>query len=954
LATRRERVVLELQDEFTTGMARAAAAAALLNRELDSLSKDSVRTRRSISDIDRPIQDVGRSAGRAGSDLDRMSGRMRILADVTAILGPGLVGVGAVGVPAIAGLAAQLGFAVTAAGTAVVAFQGVGDALTALNKAGLDPTQANLEKAQVALERLSPAAQEFVAHLGTMLPELRRLRDVASEGLFPGLTEGLDAMESALPHVQGLLAAVSTELGNIAGDTGESLASERWTPFLDFIAQEAPSALGQMADAAGNTAHAVAELWMATDPINDDFSQWLVNATEDLDRWASGLSETQGFADFMAYLDQTGPKVAAAFGAIANAALQIVEAAAPLSGPVLDGVKALADVISAIADSDLGTPLFTAVAALALFNRTMAITKSVGNTTFVGLLTGQTKASAGFRRLTADLALLNRQASITRLPGKGFVGPLTEAQTALGRVKGRVSELGKGAALLGGLAVAGTGAADSIGLTNTASLALMGTIAGPWGAAMGAGAGAMLDITAATKGFNESMREANDLAKTTNRSAIEAKIEELKRQRKDLTDVTGFKDFFSDAASNATGRGQFTGSSAVDRIDSKLKKLQDQLKVTKAEAAEGFSTDGFEATAEGIDDATSSTQDFLNKLQELSDVLAGRASFRGFEQAIDDFTERQKKRAQVLADIRSEEADFAGSVAGIDRDIAAARKKGDKSRVADLEAQRAREVEAHKERLANLREEGAALKNSLDIGTQAGRDTQAALDNIASTALAVAKTLDPIARAEFLAGARVEFVKAAKAAGLTRDEAQKLADKVLGLSAVKGQPKIVIDANGAWRVISETERRLARMRDGQLKINVVTNFPQGKKNQADFIDIHGGTADGGTIQGSRYPYGDKVLVPLAPGEEVITNRNGEADRWRPLLKRINAGLANGGTVPFSTAASMSVGIDYDRLAQAMAAARPMYGDVHVSGDPTTWRRQMENDRRAVALGGVPR
>lgn len=57
-----------------------------------------------------------------------------------------------------------------------------------------------------------------------------------------------------------------------------------------------------------------------------------------------------------------------------------------------------------------------------------------------------------------------------------------------------------------------------------------------------------------------------------------------------------------------------------------------------------------------------------------------------------------------------------------------------------------------------------------------------------------------------------------------------------------------------------------------------------------------GHAEGGTIPGVRWPYGDKMLTPTAPGEEVISNRHGQADRWRPFLKRINAGLADGGTV----------------------------------------------------------
>ena len=67
---------------------------------------------------------------------------------------------------------------------------------------------------------------------------------------------------------------------------------------------------------------------------------------------------------------------------------------------------------------------------------------------------------------------------------------------------------------------------------------------------------------------------------------------------------------------------------------------------------------------------------------------------------------------------------------------------------------------------------------------------------------------------------------------------------------------------------------------------------------------------GGTIPGQRHPYGDRVKALLAPGEEVISNRYGQADRNRELLKAINANrYAEGGTVGrgVSVAASVNVG-----------------------------------------------
>jgi hypothetical protein len=63
--------------------------------------------------------------------------------------------------------------------------------------------------------------------------------------------------------------------------------------------------------------------------------------------------------------------------------------------------------------------------------------------------------------------------------------------------------------------------------------------------------------------------------------------------------------------------------------------------------------------------------------------------------------------------------------------------------------------------------------------------------------------------------------------------------------------------------------------------NAISKRPQvaDAQAQADGGTIHHAAA-GWTVSGPRDPYGDKVLAYLAPGEEVITNRHGEADRFR--------------------------------------------------------------------------
>jgi hypothetical protein len=94
----------------------------------------------------------------------------------------------------------------------------------------------------------------------------------------------------------------------------------------------------------------------------------------------------------------------------------------------------------------------------------------------------------------------------------------TQALTAVeakrqATVRAGLVQLGKGAALVGGLAVAQTGLAESTGLSNTASFALMGTIAGPWGTAVGAGIGLVTDLAAANHDLEDAVRRADEALK---------------------------------------------------------------------------------------------------------------------------------------------------------------------------------------------------------------------------------------------------------------------------------------------------------------------------------------------------------------------------------------------------------------------------------------------------------
>ncbi|RNL66238.1 hypothetical protein EFK50_01020 [Nocardioides marmoriginsengisoli] len=834
-------MVLELEDQFTAPIIRAAAATELLNKRLDGLSHEAVQSSKATRDLDRDVDGVGKTSRRTEKDIDRLSGRLRILAEVAAILGPAFVPIGAVAVPAVTGLASALGFAAFGAGTAVLAFQGVGDALKAVNKAALEPTTANLTAAREAMAQISPEARRFVRELRSMVPELKELRDLAATGLFPGLTEGLDGLEGALPRVERIVSAISTELGTIAGDAGQSLGSDRWAPFLDFVAVEGPSALADFATAAGNTAHALAGLGMSTTPLNQDFSRWLIEATADLDRWANGLGQTEGFAEFLAYVEETGPQVADTLGALGDAALQIVEAAAPLGGPVLQGLEAVANVLSAIADSDLGTPIFAGLAALSLYNRALKVTASLQ----ASALGQKYLPEGGFSgsTLKSQIPTMQQFGTVAYRVGQSSKYASDETLKARESVRTFGATAGRSVAPLAGLAVASTGAADKIGLTNTVSLALAGTMAGPWGAALGAGAGFLLDAKASSDSFAASLREIDRAITSGNLDTLQAQLAAANKELDDAQHHDGLGDTLSDIF-NGDWRSKATFipvvggwisslggvETAADRAQEKIDRINTGTNLARANAQADLLAAGFKATAAGIDTASMSVDQFTASLERAYNAINSFDAATSYAAAVDDFTKGLKDNGRTL-----------------------------------------------------------------DINTEKGRANRDGLTRIAKEALELSKTLTGQEKFTFMDQARDDFIKAQIAAGKSRAAAKAFADQVGLVNQAKGVAKIDLNKVAAERKLATFSVALDGFVRKKRTIHVGLNVdkPSGK---FDILGNLGESADGTTVPKTGLPYADRHLYLLADGEEVVSNRHGQADRHRGLLKAINDGrLADGGT-----------------------------------------------------------
>lgn len=784
MATRNERVVLELEDRFTSGMARAAAATTILDKSLHDLDGSSTGARTSLGDFNKEADRTAPVLTKASREIDRYSGRVRLLTEAAVALGPGLVTIGAAAVPAISAMAAGLGAAAGAVGTAALAFNGFGDALTALDEYRLEPTTDNLEKMRAALDELGPAGADFARYIQSIRPALDDLQNTARSGLFPGLQAGIEALLPLLPQVERIVGEIATTMGDLGADAGEALASDRFSEFFTYLDNEAAPILDSFARSTGNVIEGLASLMVAFNPLTQDFTSGMESMTRSFADWADGLAETDGFRDFVAYVRESGPQVVELIGALSGAFVALLQAAAPVGAVVVPAITALARAFEAIASSPIGQPLVAAAAG------------------FIAVSRASTLASAGVARFNAAAATTG---------GVGLAPKLIGIAAAFGIVGNELAKLNGSKVDLSELegdldAIASGGGADTLDHI-TESIKMLGDVL-PDG----------FELLTAFGLFGNTPR---DNAAEYIRSVDQALAEMVAAGNGEKA-----AEVFNKIMAAATGMAEGTSFSPSMGLGKQFEAYGASLEAAAASADAGVgANERWVRSAQGAGGAARLTRTEINGLtaameEQRTEALAAFDAVTQYGQALADAREQAKK-----------------SNAGLDSTT----EKGRENR----------------EALSQL---AAAWNNQSDaVRNNVGRWREA----------------------------RQAFVQTATDMGVPIKKARELADSLMEIPRQR-VVQVSVQAGQAFDAVSSLNFALSQLRDKTVNVSLMYRRAG--------IDVATGSADGGTVPKTGRPYADRHPYLLADGEEVISNRYGQADRHRSLLKAINAGrLADGGT-----------------------------------------------------------
>ena len=893
MATRRERVILELEDNFTTGMARAAAETALLNRELKNLNGTPIKTAardldnvgKSADQASKDVEKVGKSSDQSGKEVDRLSGRLRLFTDAALTIGPALIPIGAVAVPAIVGLAAGFGAAAGAAGVAVLAFKGVGDALKSLDAYNLEPTQANLEKMQAAMDKVGPAGADFVRFLDSIEPQLSALQNTAREGMFPGVERGIEDVLTLLPQVQKIIANVSVEMGNLAKEAGLGLSGDGFAAFFDYLQADAAPTLAAFAHTIGNVAEGFANLFVAFAPLTRDFSSGMESMSRSFADWAAGLSQTRGFQDFVDYIRESGPQVIEFLGAMSSAFVGIIKAAAPVGQAVLPVLTSLAKVLGALADSSIGKPLFTAAAALITFNRAASLFKDGGALAKIPGLAQS--AGSGLSTLASDFSLLGTTAMTAGAKSEREMARIAESTK---RANMAMSSVGKGitfAAVISG-----------IGLVNAA--------------------------------FNqlETRVDGADLNRNLDAFARGDSVENLNNLGEAVRNFNSAGDRFNDVAGgiltfNMDDSTWEKAKSDIDQVDQALAQMVESGNAREAEAA--FARIADQAKAQGV-----SMGDVNNSFDAYNTAL------KNAQPSIDAAAKAQARSASAAAFATINTDRYRGAVggAGIAAGITATKVRGlvsamKEERSAALGAFDAETQwrQALKDAQAQAAKNNAGLKGNSDAALQ----NRAMISQLAAAwnnqSDAVRNNVSRFKQA------KASFIQTAEAMGVPRKAAIELANSLLDIPNQRVIDVAMTGDEAALSAIASIKSQLASIPRTVRTDYYVNQVNSVNKRAAGSYDTGGYTGDGGKHEIAGVVHRGEVVIP-----QDLVRRD-----WSLLKARYGTlpGFADGGFVqpqrmPSSRSSRMQVDIGPVHLSGTL---RGESGPVRVEGIARAVARQ---------------
>ena len=298
------------------------------------------------------------SLDQLASSATRASGQVRGVTAAILAVGPALVPLVAVGTAG----ALALGAGFLAAGAGVAAFGGViysvykpvTDALDkmktqqdAFNRAVTDKQRATaLAKEEAIWNSLTASQQRAAQGISQLQSAWQKLVDTMTNSTLDVTGRALSMLASAIPALTPMLMDMTVQFDGLLTSLEASVQSPFWQRFLANMSEIAGPMAASLVRSFGNIITGIAGILSAFLPMSSQVTFGLEDLTARFSRWGQELGSSPGFRAFTAYVLEAWPIVRSTIRAVADAFVELIQAAAPIGESILKSIRGVAQAIA--------------------------------------------------------------------------------------------------------------------------------------------------------------------------------------------------------------------------------------------------------------------------------------------------------------------------------------------------------------------------------------------------------------------------------------------------------------------------------------------------------------------------------------------------------------------------------------------------------------------------------
>lgn len=361
---------LAMKDNLTAPMRAAIHAIRKLRGEADDADD-------SINNLNRSLEGSNVALGVVTSGFS----------GATAAIAPLVAGAGALGASLVAAGAGVAAYGIVAK----TALTGIFDASEEVAK-----LEEKIAQADSAKERIA-AQKELAAVYADMSQEqrgaLKNLQEFKGfwedftkqfeKPIFNAFSEGLKGAQSVMTALKPTIDGVSQVVVKLMQDFNASLQGPTMKGFFDWLSISAPQSISNFGQIFGNAFGGVMNLLRAFSPLSSSVENGLLGMMTKFREWAAGLSQSQGFKNFIEFAKTNTPVLLNILKNVFVVAGNLSTALSPLGTTVLFIVGKITDVLRNIlvpAFKFIGPVISDTISVISNgINSTVSIIKSKAN-----------------------------------------------------------------------------------------------------------------------------------------------------------------------------------------------------------------------------------------------------------------------------------------------------------------------------------------------------------------------------------------------------------------------------------------------------------------------------------------------------------------------------------------------------------------------------------------------